>query len=108
MSELHIYIWEGDGISTGYHDDGTLVVLAETAEQARALAIDSAKALDAVPYGVERDEMGADHWSDGWGSAGIYGNWKSGKHNPAIEREPNRIVDLDVPRVVAWNGGGYD
>ena len=27
---MKLFIWEGDGISTGYHDDGTLVVDLDT------------------------------------------------------------------------------
>jgi hypothetical protein len=40
--KLRLYLWEGNEISSGYHDDGTLVVLAESAVQARALARASA------------------------------------------------------------------
>jgi hypothetical protein len=26
----------------------------------------------------------------------------------AIEREPDRVIDVDKPGIVVWNGGGYD
>jgi hypothetical protein len=32
---MRLYIWQGEGTSTSYHDDGTLVLLAESEEQAR-------------------------------------------------------------------------
>ena len=28
--------------------------------------------------------------------------------NLGLDRDPTRILELDRPRVVAWNGGGYD
>lgn len=102
---MKLFIWEGNGISTGYHDDGTLVVLAENPEQARELAIVSAKEYDPQEWPIEHEY---NQWADGWGKPGVYGDWKPGEHNPAIDREPDRIVDLGQPCVVAWNGGGYD
>lgn len=32
---MKIFIWQGNKISTAYHDDGTLVVLANSVEEAR-------------------------------------------------------------------------
>lgn len=98
---MKLFIWEGGGISTGYHDDGTLVVLAESVEQARRLALESASEAG------EGNRPG-DRWADGKSPySGIYGP-EEGDHNPAIDRQPDRVVELDTPRVVAWNGGGYD
>jgi len=85
---VKLFIWEGNGISAGYHDDGTLVVLAETPEQARELA-----------RALERTDIWHDGNRDYWGDAGP---------NTAIDREPDRVVDLYEPRVVSFNGGGYD
>lgn len=80
---MRIYIWEGDRISDAYHDDGTLVVLAETPEQARELVRAKRQAV--------RDD------SDVWDG-----------DDAALDREPDRIVELDRPTWVAFNGGGYD
>jgi hypothetical protein len=95
---MKLFIWENDGISDAYHDDGTLVVLAETAEQAREIARAEKAAEQA-----EEDRLAARRpqptrrfivWD---GSEG------------ALDREPDRIVDVaDGPAVVAFNGGGYD
>ncbi len=86
---MKLYIWEGRGISSGYHDDGTLVVLAETIEQARELAIKSSKS---------QSKFRTDVWRDG----------KDKYVRTAIQRKPQRVVELDEPRVVVFNGGGYD
>jgi hypothetical protein len=96
---MKLYIWEGGGISTGYHDDGTLIVLAESPEQARALAKESA--LIEPTY----DGEDYDRWTDG-----MHRTYSDAPDvpNPAIGREPDRIVDVDVARVVSFNGGGYD
>lgn len=85
---MKLFIWEGDGISDAYHD-GTLVVLAESPEQARELV--RAKKLGAASY--YRGAMGWD------GS------------DEALDRAPDRVIDIlaDTPaQVVAFNGGGYD
>ena len=84
---MNIYVWEGDGISAAYHDDGTLVVLAESAEQARELVRATRNAL----------EFASDEWSATW----------DGKPE-ALQREPDRVLPLTIPIVVAFNGGGYD
>lgn len=95
---MKLYIWEGDGISSGYHDDGTLVVLAESPEEARRIAIESAAKYDVGGW----DDT--TWWRDGGPlNDGIYGDQRA-----AIEREPDRVVGLDEPCVVAFNGGGYD
>lgn len=33
---MRLFIWQGEGVSCSYHDDGTLVLLAETEEAARS------------------------------------------------------------------------
>ena len=106
---MKIFIWEGDGISSGYHDNGTLVVLAETVEQAREVAIAMWTAEKAAAkrnneawarfYTKERKSMPRFHAPDPLAFDGP---------REVIERRPDRIVALDTPRVVAFNGGGYD
>lgn len=100
MRDLKLFIWEGNGISEAYHDDGTLVVLAESPEQARSIALASARAA------VGRIVNDPAVWSDGLGWSRDYA--KKDVPNDAIHREPDRIVELDQPQVVAFNGGGYD
>jgi hypothetical protein len=95
---MRLYVWEGDGISDAYHDDGTLVVLAESPEQAREIALASA----APPQSKDYWDRG-DIWRD---SHGGYGDEKT--PNAAINRAPDRVVELDRPCVVAFNGGGHD
>lgn len=91
MPDLRIFIWEGDGISDAYHDDGTLVVSPEQAREiARATAPDLHLRMD------RWDELRTTTWFDGESC------------DTAIDREPDRVVDLDEPRIVAFNGGGYD
>jgi hypothetical protein len=100
---VRLYIWEGGGISDAYHDDGTLVVLAESPEQARDLARDARDKHDAME---EEYVASKSHRSD------LYDAMEALMHydgtEEALAREPDRIVELDTPRVVAFNGGGYD
>lgn len=132
---MRLYIWEGNGISSAYHDDGTLVVLAESPEQAREVAraqVAAQKAWDSEParvkamvawYRIGEREWMREHKVE-------YGQWESdgGKRlqalrkefdypeehlvfdgvDRALDREPDRVVELDAPAVVAFNGGGYD
>lgn len=88
---MRLYIWEGDGISDAYHNDGTLVVLAESPEQARLLV---------RPW--PRARRGS------WHRAFTNGGWDG--TDEALDREPDRIIDvgLGIPTIVAFNGGGYD
>jgi len=99
---VKLFIWEGKGISAGYHDDGTLVVLAETPEQARELARASIPVKD-DDYYRNHDFERTDVWNDGdhdyYGAVGP---------NTSIDREPDRIVGIVTPKVVVFNGGGYD
>jgi hypothetical protein len=105
---VKLFIWEGDRISSGYHDDGTLVVLAENEAQARKIARASyPKKVHEMDWS-ERSKILGDNptnvWVDRWNS--YYG--EDGTGNTAINRPPDRIVELDTPCVVAFNGGGYD
>jgi hypothetical protein len=99
---MKIFIWEGKGISAGYHDDGTLVILAETPEQARELARASIPVKDDSYYrdgGMCRTDI----WLDG-----DHNYWGGLEPNQAIDRDPDRVVEIDAPGVVVFNGGGYD
>ena len=117
---MKLYIWEGNGISAAYHDDGTLVVLAESPEQAREIV--RAGAADHAAWEAERDAYldglrAAGRPTAGWiateGGAAIWArvrfdsDWFDGSAE-ALDREPDRIVDIDSPAWVAFNGGGYD
>lgn len=134
MDELKIFIWEGDGISNSYHDDGTLVVLAHTAAEARKIMLDERHEKErqaaARNQEMEAAAVAAGH-VHGAGSgyywrradptamtaklaeldskyplATDYSVWDGSV--TAIEREPDVVVDLDKPKFVAFNGGGYD
>lgn len=125
---MKIYVWEGDGISSAYHDNGTLVVLAESPEQARELVRRQAQEIaQTVVDWTERVEKFARDNGYAWGNrvrGGKPGLWQApGIHEAtdpyyldsgfdgtdrALDREPDRVIDLDQPVVVAFNGGGYD
>src|SRR3989304_3439236 len=45
---VKLYIWEGRGISSAYHDDGTLVVLAASPEHARQVVKNAERAYRAA------------------------------------------------------------
>jgi hypothetical protein len=129
---MSLYIWEGDGISDAYHDDGTLVILAETPEQAREVvararvAYDLARA-EAKPaqqaiqqrkheFAMANGGYRAELWQTPEGKALIEEQMEAEVEEPqlpdgsaeALAREPDRIVELDEPTIVAFNGGGYD
>lgn len=130
---MRLFIWEGNGISGAWHDDGVLVVLAESPEHAREIVRNAVNA---------RDEWDKNHQEEKqeWYRIGErawmlehnvqYGQWETegGKElsairktfeylndtsmlpdgDPtAIDREPDRVLEL-VPQIVAFNGGGYD
>jgi hypothetical protein len=114
---VRIFVWEGDGISSGYHDDGTLVVLAESPEQARELVRAKVAAalarmeelLGGREYWqlesaerVEAERLELRHIWDG--REGYYGD----NGDEALDRPPDRVYDIDTPTWVAFNGGGYD
>lgn len=117
---MKLYIWEGNGISDAYHDDGTLVVLAESPEQARDIVRSGAFYSEA--WDAERDaylaELGAagegtNHWTttergaEIWSRVRFDSDWFDGE-DAALDRDPDRVVELDKPAWVAFNGGGYD
>lgn len=129
---MRIYIWEGNGISSAYHDDGTLVVLAETVEQAReavrADKVEHARELSEWQEArrVLADELGIPLRVDGAFPMEFFRHpdvkaWDA-KHpmpwyrewdgtDEALDRDPDRVIDIlaDTPaQVVAFNGGGYD
>ena len=121
---MKIYIWEGNGISDAYHNDGTLVVLASNVEEARQLMKDLRAERDRkeAEWDKKRDKLIA--------RIGNSPNGESWTQHPegkklwdkryqseieiwdgelsSIERKPDRILDVDAPKWVAFNGGGYD
>lgn len=110
---MKLFIWEGKGISSAYHDDGTLVVLAGTVEQAREVAIarrdeerqrekEHIARWDAYHASLR---AGGDPEEPGWLDRDPLA---FDGYDKAIAREPDRVVELDDPTVVAFNGGGYD
>lgn len=130
---LRLYIWEGNGISSAYHDDGTLVVLAESPEQARSLIkrtrskyetdVEVARtdpasiaAYNAYLDYMKRTPGGAERWQTPEGKAVIAERDRFIVPQPilpdgsdsALEREPDRVVEIDRAVIVAFNGGGYD
>lgn len=129
---MNLYIWEGNGISDAYHDDGTLVVLAESPEDARrvvkaALRKYARDVMAAAPK-VEaiRLEMNAfaranggysrELWHTAEGKALAARQAEASAKSPgtddgtveAMSREPDRVIPLDHATIVAFNGGGYD
>lgn len=132
---MKLYIWQGNGISDAYHNDGTLVVLAESPEHARQLVrqeqVNAAEfyTIDEPrrkgQWKSERDRMiaagvphyGGNFWDTPLGkeiaaereamdaNAPYFSGWDG--TDEALDREPDRVMDL-VPGVIAFNGGGYD
>lgn len=121
---MKIFIWRGDRISEAYHDDGVLVVLAETEEQARTVALAERDeyhrklyiwekrrdAAMAARGGVPLSQFwqtpeGMELWAERE-SALLAEPWDGDRR--AIERAPDEVIELDTPRIVAFNGGGYD
>lgn len=133
MKELKLFIWQGDSISDAYHDDGTLVVLANTAEEAREIMMSQRREKERQKEAHEKelteaaDKAGYDYGKDSvyhWrrndqdamvkvveiGSkyplATSYGEWDGSE--TALNRDPDEVVELDKPKFIAFNGGGYD
>lgn len=115
---MKLFIWEGDGISSAYHDDGTLVVLAHDPVEARDI-VRASKVLheEAIDkWNAERDELSLRLGTFGWQTPesaelgnrhpGWDGHWDG--DDAGLDREPDRVIDLDAPTVVVFNGGGYD
>lgn len=118
---MKLFIWEGNGISEAYHDDGTLVVLAESPEQARQVVrgrVSSLKTEREAWYKRRDEYLGTLTDNRDWIKT-LEGRaiWDAcppsesavfdGK-DAALDREPDRVVELDTPCIVAFNGGGYD
>lgn len=121
MTELKLFIWEGNGISEAYHDDGTLVVLAHDVAEARNIVRKGkvsreaaekewhAKRDAAIPtYGSSDAFWQSDEGRALWNEhPGFDSSWWDGK-DEGLDREPTRILTVDQPKWVAFNGGGYD
>lgn len=127
---LRLYVWEGNGISDAYHDDGTLVVLAESPEHARRVVKNAERAYAAAIRRAEpkikaiRDEMqtlvdanggrwNATLWQTPEGKALADRQAAATPVDPGIpdgsmDRDPDRVVEITKPALVAFNGGGYD
>lgn len=125
---MKLFIWEGDGVSSAYHDDGTLVVLAETPEQAREIARKDRPEPQWGYYCDRKTERGRlcnfvigatldhDHGKQCYGqvphahvdSCHYFPTGPSGWDGApgSIDRPPDRVVELTEPAVVAFNGGG--
>jgi hypothetical protein len=122
MSRLKLFIWENDGISDAYHDDGTLVILAETPQQAKEVLIqrmEDDKPLHEVHNKAWRAAVAK--FNRGGSKFGFWDTPEAKALPPkppnraddevtlkAMERPPDRILDVDEPQWVAFNGGGYD
>lgn len=124
---MRLYIWEGNGISEAYHDDGTLVVLADSPEQARQIVRRGLAALRrrrstfeaARRARIDRlDAAGIDRRTHDWDAdeewqtiARTEPPYESGYFDgsdAALDRDPDRILPITKPAWVAFNGGGYD
>jgi hypothetical protein len=126
---MRLYIWEGDGISGAYHDDGTLVVLAGSPEEARAIVRADRQGREAAQaaWRVARGKWFRAHGLDDvdWrlpeglreelataglstSDAPILADLSWDGDDKALSREPDRVVGLDESCIVAFNGGGYD
>lgn len=111
---MKLFIWEGNGISDAYHDDGTLVVLAETPEQAREVVRANKTHIKTMidEYQAKRREIGFDNrealaiLAKEYFASNGQSAWDGA--DEALDREPDRIIELNTQTVVAFNGGGYD
>jgi|ERR1041384_564635 hypothetical protein len=124
MDKLRLFIWEGDGISDAYHDDGTLVMLAESPDQAREVlrrTIEADKPQQEIHNAAWESQMEKFRQAGGFRTSTRFWESEYAKNLPdqppnradggtlkAMEREPDRVIELDKPRWVAFNGGGYD
>lgn len=122
---MRIFIWESDGISSAYHDDGTLVVLATSTTEAREIVRSAKqqnnkaseeilKAANSLGYSEPYYWRQADEKT----FKEVYeemhkkfplvsgGEWDGS--DEALDREPDEIIELDKPKFITFNGGGYD
>jgi hypothetical protein len=119
MSKLHLYVWEGDDV--GGDIFGNLVVLAASVEVARVLVqaeiervhtvatewetesrrlqrkYDTGELWHGFQTSAEGEAYFARQFPDPWG-------FETQNHK-ALAREPNRIIELDQPQIVAYNPG---
>ena len=124
---MKLYIWEGNGISSAYHDDGTLVVLAHSPDDARRVVREArdSQTERRRDWDARRDALAT---QTGYSSGGTIrlGFWHEVKEaadlweelanevtvwdgsDEALDRDPDRVVEIDHPTWVAFNGGGYD
>lgn len=122
---MKLFIWEGDGVSGAWHDDGTVVVLAESPEHARQIVWDAmddkemrhdlaTKARDKYCAEIEAAGKNPNNWlqtergKEIWAMFPFFDDNIPDGTRGAFKREPDRVVELDKPCIVAFNGGGYD
>ena len=131
---MKIFIWEGNGISDAYHDDGTLVVLANTPEEAREVVLEEKREKERQDREREKELTEAANNAGITGTGDAAYRWRREDekamvaamteidkkyplvHNyeiwdgteEALNREPDKVIELDKPCLVAFNGGGYD
>jgi len=153
---MKLFIWQGSGVSVAYHDDGTVVVLAESEQQAREIYEPERERLSVISEAIHevryaayqewqrayRKEHGNGPWREprmpswvrdkkAWEKENDalppYPNWQAWADTtagtmataeersmvtppdaPLPERPADRVIELDHPCVVAFNGGGYD
>lgn len=122
---MKLFIWEGNGISQAYHDDGTLIVLVNTPEEARKIVRDAKRqgklASEAVAEAARKlGDREPYYWRQADEEAFVAAHEEMQKKYPqvlgsdwdgsdgALDRKPDQIIELDKPKFVAFNGGGYD
>jgi hypothetical protein len=129
---VKLYIWEGNGISNAYHDDGLLVVLAESPEDAREHIASERRRYAAANRRARPKLVAIQHELNAFAreNGGFRGEtWKlpgarvllakrdaATPRNPglpdgdqaALDREPDQVIELTQTTIVAFNGGGYD
>ena len=115
---MKIYVWEGNNISDAYHNDGTLVVAANSIDEARTLVRDGRSQYKVIEHLFHEERTQAlgrwtiarkDEWTQ-WDINHPYPidptlGWDG--TDEALDREPEEI-DISTSCVVAFNGGGYD
>ena len=112
---MKIYIWEGNRISEAYHDDGTLVVLANNPEEARQIIRQMVAEFEYIVANYKGEVVKEKYreWAEKWNFEIKDDSWffKSSffdGDDEALNREPDRVEELDKPKWIAFNGGGYD
>ena len=120
---MRLYIWEGHGISAAYHDDGTLVVLAETADAARQLirrekaerersSVERQRLMQELAERLGIPFLEATRTREGQEidrqRPYCYDSDHFDGEDSALDREPDRVMETDKAAWVAFNGGDYD